>query len=206
MNLAAVAGLPAIPVTSVWYRAIKPGHLATALKYSHTHLFPSRYYEGPTAATPFNIFYLAENPLLARLEVGAMFGSPSEPGGLIANPAGSWLILNAEVRLTRVADLTNVRGSHEALSTTAQELTGDWRGYRQRSAQTSVSSPCGVSPTQELGAALFSSGLFEGFLAISAKLPYQRILGIFPRKLSEAGFVRYRYEDAAGQMQIHEIP
>ena len=116
-----------------------------------------------------NLAAVAGLPAIPQLEVGAIFGSPSEPGGLIANPAGSWLILNAEVRLTRVADLTDVGGSHVALSTTAQELTGDWRGYRQRSAQTSVSSPCGVSPTQELGAALFSSGLFEGFLAVSAK-------------------------------------
>jgi hypothetical protein len=76
MNLAAVAGLPARSIAGVRYRAVDPKYLSTALGYSHTSRFASRYYEGPTAAAPVEIVYLAENPLVALFEVGALFGSP----------------------------------------------------------------------------------------------------------------------------------
>jgi hypothetical protein len=93
MNLAAVAGLPSRPIASIWYRTVEPRHLSTALSYSHTRLFASRYYEGPTAATLFDTVYLGENSLVAQFEVGALLGSPLTPGGLVPNPKGSWLIL-----------------------------------------------------------------------------------------------------------------
>jgi hypothetical protein len=105
MNFATVAGLPSRSITAVWYRAVDPRYLPTALGYSHTRLFASRYYEGPTAGTQFEIVYVAENPLVALFEVEALFGSPLIPGGLIPNPPRSWLTINAQVQLTRVADL-----------------------------------------------------------------------------------------------------
>jgi len=131
MNLEAVAGLPARPVASVWYRAVIPQHLPTALACSHTRLFASRFYEGPTAPEPFETFYLAENPIVAQFEVKALFGSPLTPGGLVSNPACSWLIANVEVQLAKIVDLTVLTVS-QSLLTTAQELTGDWQGYQQR--------------------------------------------------------------------------
>jgi hypothetical protein len=137
---------------------------------------------------PFDVLYLAENPVLALFEVEAMYGSPTVPGGAIPNPACSFVIINAHVQLSRVADLTDVAGSHAPLSTTAQELTGDWRGYHQRSAGTSVPAPLGATPTQDLGAALYATGIFEGFLAISAKLPYQMVLGVFPAHVAPGNF------------------
>ena len=91
MNLAAVAGLGARSIAGVWYRAVDPKYLAAALGYSHARRSASRYYEGPTAALPFDIVYWAENPLVALFEVEALFGSPLTQGGLTANPARSWL-------------------------------------------------------------------------------------------------------------------
>jgi hypothetical protein len=149
---------------------------------------------------------LAENHEVALFEVGALNGSPLIPGGVVANPARSWLMINAQVQLTRVADLTAVPGSHSPLSTSAQELTGDWRGYGQRSANTSVSAPVGAAPTQELGAALHASESFEGFLAVSAKLPYQMVLGVFPGRVAKGNFVRYSFVDSAGQTESLQIP
>jgi hypothetical protein len=105
-----------------------------------------------------------------------------------------------------VVDLTDVPGSQVPLLTTAQELTGDWKGYRQRSGGTSISAPAGIAPTQELGAALYASGLFEGFMALSAKMPYQRVLGIFPQRVDPGNFLRYTYVDAAGRAQTLQIP
>jgi RES domain-containing protein len=206
MNLAAVAGLPSRPIVGVWYRAIDPQHLRAALGYSHTRRFPSRYYEGQNAAATFDIVYLAENPMVAQFEVGALFGSPLTAGGVMANPARSWLTINAQVQLTKVVDLTDVPGAHVPLATSAQELTGDWKGYRDRNASASVSAPVGSAPTQDLGAALHASGLFEGFLAISAKLPWQMVLGVFPGRVGVGSFVRYSYLDPTGNTQTFQIP
>jgi RES domain-containing protein len=206
MNLSAVAGLPCRPLTAVWYRAVDPRFLPTALSYSHARLYPSRYYGGPSLSPAFHVVYFAETPELALFEVAAQFGSPLIPGGLIANPARSWLIINAQVQLTKVVDLTDVNGSHVPLSTTAQELTGDWKHYQVRSSASSVQAPVGIAPTQELGAALHADGSFEGFLTISAKLPYQMVLGVFPGRIISGNFIRYNYVDSAGQTQIFQIP
>jgi len=144
--------------------------------------------------------------MVAQFEVGALFGSPLLAGGVTANPARSWLTINAQVQLTRVADLTDVPGAQLPLLTSAQELTGDWKGYRDRNARASVPAPIGSAPTQELGAALHASRLFEGFLAISAKLPWQMVLGVFPGRVDVGSFVRYSYLDATGSTQTFQIP
>jgi RES domain len=206
MNLANVAVLSACPVASVWYRAIPPGFLSTALSYSHAHRYASRYYQGPTAPVQFNILYLAENQEVALFEAEALFGSPLIPGGVIANPAKSLLVINAQVQLTRVADLTDILGSHQPLSTTAQELTGDWEGYQQRSAMTSIKAPVGASPTQQLGAALYANASYEGFLTISSKMPCQKVIGVFPDRIAKGNFVKYSYQDLAGRRQDLQIP
>jgi hypothetical protein len=205
MNLPAVAGLPSRSIAAVWYRAVDPQYLSAALNFSHTRLSPSRYYDPGTAANPFDILYLAENPLVALLEVEALFGSPAIPGGVTANPARSWLIINAHVQLTKVADLTDVSCAQTPLSTTAQELTGDWKGYRQRSAGGSVPLPVGAAPTQELGEALYAHG-FEAFLTISARMPYQTILAVFPNRVAQGNYLRYNYVDLAGHTQTLHIP
>jgi hypothetical protein len=206
MNLSAVGGLPCRPITAVWYRAVEPQHLPEVLGYSHARRFASRFFEGPHAATPFDILYLAENPLVALFEVGALYGSLLIPGNVVANPAQSWLTINTHVQLTRVADLTDVSGSQIPLSTTAQELTGDWLGYQLRSTSTSVSAPKGIAPTQELGAEIYRSGVFEGFLTVSAKVPYQTVLGVFPERIANGNFVRHSYTDSSGRLRVIQIP
>lgn len=149
--------------------------------------------------------YLCDSPTTAAFEVGALFGDPLKPGGSVPNPANSWATLNVQVQLRRVVDLADVNKVHKPLGTTAQELTGDWRGYRLRNPHTSVRAPVGIAPTQELGAALFASGKFEGFLAISAKLPYQLVLGVFPDRLQDDSFLQFSFVDAAGE-HVFRIP
>ncbi|HEY3939952.1 MAG TPA: hypothetical protein VGL97_21165 [Bryobacteraceae bacterium] len=111
-----------------------------------------------------------------------------------------------EVRLQQIVDLTDVEATHLPLGTTAQELTGDWRGYRLRSPSTSVRAPIGIAQTQALGAVLFACKQFEGFLAISAKVPYSKVLGIFPERLRKGAFLSYSYTDAAGKKRVYRIP
>lgn len=99
-----------------------------------------------------------------------------------------------------VADLTQ-ESQQQLFETTAQELTGDWRGYQQRSPTTPVSQPVGVAPTQALGATLFAVPDLEGFRVLSAKLPYYSNLVIFPQKLQPGSQVVFS-NPATGQRHI----
>jgi RES domain-containing protein len=133
-------------------------------------------------ADQFAALYFGDSPLVAQFEVGAMLGSLT-PGGNMPNPGQSnFVILNVRIILHDVIDLTEVTSTQIPLETNAQELTGDWRGYRSRRRHTAVSEPTGIAPTQELGKALFATGT-EGFRAISAKVPYQKTLTVFTDNL-----------------------
>ena len=98
------------------------------------------------------------------------------------SPHGTWTTLNVNVSLQCVADLTDLV-SQDLLEITAQELTGDWRGYRLRGPGTTVKKPTGSAPTQELGAVLFGVPKLEAFVSLSSKAPYHQTLAIFPQKL-----------------------
>jgi hypothetical protein len=85
------------------------------------------------------------------------------------------------------------------IETTAQELTGDWRGYQQRAAaRSSIQEPVGTAPTQDLGEAVFGVPGIEGFRALSAKLAYHRNLVVFPAKLFKGS--RLEFRDASAHL------
>lgn len=109
-------------------------------------------------------------------------------------------VLNVRVQLPDIADLTQV-SQQGLLATTAQELTGDWYGYQQRSALTSISQPVGTAPTQALGATLYGLAGLEGCLTLSAKVSYHRILVVFPDKLRQGSRVEF-HDPATGQRYV----
>jgi len=110
-----------------------------------------------------------------------MLGSPYATW--VPVPNQNWTILSVSVVLQSIVDLTLI-ATQTTLATTAQELTGDWRGYQLRSASTSVNQPAGIpATTQELGEALHAVRGLEGFVAISAKIPTRKNLIVFPDKL-----------------------
>jgi RES domain-containing protein len=169
MKLAACKRLRLQPINGIWYRAIAARHWKTALRTVQTAQIPGRFNPGKAATTPFEILYLAENPVVALYEVQAIFGPPHQA---IANPHESkWLTVDTRIRLSAVADLT-ATDQQALLETTMQELTGNWDAYAP-----------GEAPTQRLGSALFKTKNVEGFLAISARIPKSRTLIIFPQKL-----------------------
>jgi hypothetical protein len=184
VNLGACADLPTTPEIGVWYRAIPIRHLTTALSSAHTKGATSRFSAGPllSPARQFEILYFAHDHQTALFECGALYGAPHRPGSVVANPAFAPGILNVTVRLQTICDLTDQISAQEPLGTTAQELTGDWEGYQLRNFATSVTIPTGFAPTQELGESLFQRGI-EGFRALSARLPYNRTLIVFPENL-----------------------
>ena len=174
-------------LNSIWYRAVQLHHVAgKALGTAHTKGVASRFSAGNLVKPhrQFEILYLAETHHVALYEVEALLGSPVMGGGPIANPRQTWAVLNVTVRLSQVVDLTVVSEQAKVM-TTAQELTGDWRGYQLRNSGTSVKTPTGYAPTQELGEGLYNSTQVEGFLTISAKVPDRMILVVFPERVRQ---------------------
>jgi RES domain len=98
VNLAACARLPTVPETRTWYRAIQPQFYATSLQTRQTRTIPTRFSAGDAAQPPFELLYLAEDPLVALFEVQALFGSPTSPGGVVPHPRRAYVVLNAELR------------------------------------------------------------------------------------------------------------
>ena len=196
MNLANCSKLPTKAESRTWFRAIQPHFWITALQTSQTRSFPTRYNAGSLSQPQFEVLYLAEDQIVALFEVQALLGSPI-PGSYFPHPRMAWTIINVTVNLHYVADLTGYISSSqtamECIEITAQELTGDWRGYQQRNSRTSVSQPVGIAPTQSLGAALYGIPDLEGFLTISAKVPTSLVLAIFPENLHRRSWVEFYY-------------
>ena len=166
------------PINAIWYRAIATKHWKTALKTDHTPQVTTRFNPGKAAKTPFEILYLGENQLVALYEVGAIFGPPGRP---VSNPAQSkTLTIDVSVILQSVADLTDP-SQQTLLDISTQELTGNWDTY-----------PPGDAPTQRLGAALYATRKVEGILAVSARMPPNKTLVIFPQRLRKGSELVFR--------------
>jgi RES domain-containing protein len=195
VNLSACSALTTTPLTGVWYRALPLLHLATALQTSQTRSIPSRFSAGSGV---FDVLYLCENQFVAFMEVGATFGSLTN---VIPDPAVPWAALNVRIMLNAITDLT---ANVALLQTNAQELTGDWRGYRDRAMGGSiVGVEVGPAPTQDLGYALYRVSGLEGFVTFSAKMPTYRCLVVFPAKLHSTSAVEFF--DPSGNL-AHRIP
>ena len=181
----------------MWYRAVELPHIRTPIDTDHTKATLSRFSPGPNANPPFEVLYLCESPEVAQFEIGAMMGDPLVIGGVLNAPR-SFAVVNVDVLLQRVADLTRV-SQQDLIDTTAQELTGDWRGYEYRArARSPIQEPVGTAPTQDLGEALFGLPGIKGFRALSAKLPYRRNLVVFPEKMFEGS--RLEFRDASAKL------
>lgn len=205
MNLAAVALLPHQAENRTWYRVVGTRYLASAIATAHTVAVSSRFYDSNTAYPQFSSLYVSDSSLVAMFEAQALLGSPTIPGGSVPAPASAWIVLTVQVRLDAVVDLSDV-ASQALLDTSVEELTGDWRGYTQRSAATNVSYPTGTAPTQHLGEAIHrDSRDLEGLLTVSAKVPYNRNLIVFPDHLRANSFVEYVWTDAGGVGRAYKI-
>jgi hypothetical protein len=188
MRLGTCPKLPRGTENRTWFRALEPHFASAPLASAHTIGNPSRFSAGPLALFPFEILYFSENQLITLFEVEALLGSPKK-GTVIPDPHRSWLTINVQTVLQQVADLTAVN-AQQLLGTTVQELTGDWQGYQTRGPATSVKQPVGTAPTQDLGEALSSLGI-EGFRTVSAKVPQQMNLVVFPQNLLKGSQLVY---------------
>jgi hypothetical protein len=145
--------------------------------------------------------YLAADHFVGLFEVDAVLGSPLPGGTVVPNPHSAWTIINVEVRLSRVTDLTDPEAI-ELLETSYQELTGDWKGYSYRPQLPPLRAPDWTNvPTQRLGHALFRVRSLEGFLAPSARDPTKSNLMVFPTKLRRGSYLRFR-DAQSGSEQV----
>jgi hypothetical protein len=199
VNLGACSHLDRAPETGTWFRAVALAHLRTPINTAHTRATISRFSAGRNANPPFEILYLSETPQVALFETGMMAGDPLVVGATLTSPV-SFAIVHVKVVLQKIADLTLV-SQQDLIETTAQELTGDWRGSEHRAApRAPLREPVGTAPTQDLGEALFSVPGVEGFRTLSAKLPYHRNLVIFPQKMFKGSSLEFS-EPSAGLLQ-----
>ena len=138
-------------------------------------------------ASGFALRYLASDPAIALLEVGALYGAYAT-GFVAAPPARRWTVFRYEItRHIDVVDFTDPAYRTNAL-TTVQELTGDWLGYHHRSMGLPASPPPvrngsdRRAPTQRLANTIYTTTNAHGFLAPSAKIPVTANLVLFDNK------------------------
>lgn len=180
VKLSSCGRLDSAPHSGTWYRAIELQFSKAPLRCGHTKTYPGRFTPGNLSSASFSMLYLAEHQALCLHEVEAIYRG--RQNAMIPNPSRPWAIINVDVRLSSVVDLTAPE-SQKLLQTSVQELTGDWAFYN--STRT-------LAPTQKLGVALANVSGVEGFFAPSAKSPDERTLNIFPGKLTKGSFVTFR--------------
>ena len=178
MNLESCDRLQRKPVNSTWFRAVKPQYLDKALNTRYTKKVRSRFSPDGASETPYQVLYLAENPIVAYYEVNAIFGPPSRA---VTDPKNiDYLILHVSVSLHQIVDLSEL-DQRDILDVSAQELTGRWDMYTN-----------GEAPTQKIGrSALQDSGYrrISGNLRETARVSEP---GCLPRKTSSRQSVTLR--------------
>ena len=183
MKLAACGSLATIPLTGTWYRAIQLKFWNSLLATAHTATIPGRFNAGNAAHPGFEILYFAKDHQVALFEVQALLGSPFPGATYVPNPSTSWVVINVDIQLHQIADLTTVP-QRKIVDTTVQELTGDWRGYALRNPHATLRTPIRSNvPTQRLGHALHGVADMEGFLCYAATVATHTNLVAFPKKL-----------------------
>ncbi|MXY51062.1 MAG: RES domain-containing protein [Gammaproteobacteria bacterium] len=143
-------------VPSNWHHAVELRFAGSPLWASPTN--DARFKAG---GTTYPLLHFASDEGTALLEVGV----PGPGSSSVKN----WKVFCVSVHLDQVVDLRGTAG-RDKVSTTVQELTGDWRGYAERTPTTPISSSP-PAPTQALGEALYSRTKCQGFLTPSAKNP-----------------------------------
>jgi RES domain-containing protein len=182
---AALAGVPAQPFSGVLYRAI---FLEALYGFHQTppHALPRPLYNLAAPArgarfTPRNgmaTLYVAEDleTAFAEAHQTSAIVRRRKPGTSL--PTRPTVLVSARAQLDTVLDLS-VPAVQTALATNRAELVRPWRLAQRR----------GVVPTQQLGEAVFDSGLFQAIRYPSARLKGHCCFAIFTDRLTQTAFV-----------------
>lgn len=106
---------------------------------------------------------------------------------LVAARIKNTTVVPVAVNLDAVLDLSDI-GVHALLNSSAQEITGDWRGYEKRGLGLPpplgvLTAPTGLAPTQQLAWDLFQDPRIKGIIGISTKVPTTCCLVVFTHKM-----------------------
>jgi hypothetical protein len=197
MRSAIGAPLPLIGVTGTWYHAATRGYPGRILRLtpsgfkSASGYEPIRFNPGAihSVSSSFETLYLALDNETALFEKRVQHGDPcGDPSALlVAARIKNTVVVPVAVNLDTVLDLSDV-GVRTPLNTSAQEITGDWRGYEKRGLGLPpplgvLTTPIGLAPTQQLAWELFQDRRIKGIISISAKVPTTCCLVVFTHKL-----------------------
>ena len=159
-----------LPITSLpsrtWYRAVDPAFARAA---PHPSVGITRFNDGPSGSPGYRLLYFAPDPVTALYEVEALLGSVFSLA--VPNPFRGSVVTRHAVPPLDIVDL-GVSANRSLVGTTRQELTGDWRAYRQP-----LAAP---APTQALARAVHqANSAAHGILAPSARNPHVNNLIVF---------------------------
>lgn len=191
MNLSGIKNLTPIAVSGIWWRTIQTQHIKSPLQTKHTKTTPGRFHYGTKQNPGWEVIYLTENHFVSLFEVEVMLGSVAPGHTYLPNPSAvGWSFFPVTVNAIAVADLTSPIEIAK-IDTSFQELTGDWNGYESRPLHPSHKGSRPIAPTQQLGRELHNSGLFEGLLTWSSRIPDRINLVLFPKQKQSANIVEY---------------
>ncbi len=142
-----------------------PHHVPSATAYNRFN----------DASGSFALRYFAATPAVALAEAGALYGSPVSGFVAAPPPATSWTVFRYSIQgSVSIVDFTDP--AERAATTTIQELTGDWLGYRLRLIAPAATVPAVLpgtnvtAPTQQLAHRIRAIRA-HGFMVPSAKAP-----------------------------------
>ena len=149
-----------------------------------TATIPGRFNAGIPPHPRFEILFAEDHQV-------ALFRSPGPVGitfiqaTYVPNPSTAWVVINVDIQLSRVADLTRV--SRRLIGTASPGVNWRLAATRQESPPT-LKAPFWTNvPTQRLGHVLHSVPNLEGVLTYSARAAARRNLVVFPSKKLRPG-------------------
>ena len=132
LNLTNCSRLTRRNLTGTWYREVPSQHLSRAILTDHTTKKPTRFAAGSPTKPAHEVLYLSENDIQLPFETRRTFGYLTQPATIVSVPArDAYTRITANVYLTDIADLTDPQQA-DLIFTNAQELTGDWEVYPDR--------------------------------------------------------------------------
>lgn len=195
-------------VAGTWFRSVLLRHAGEGLYAPQSRDIATRFSPGNRGSSQYEILYFSEHPEVSLAEKEFLYNVLALSRASTAEQPQPLVTLPVEVDVQDIADLTHPDQA-DLINTNAQELTGDWRAYGQRTKPYGCTSSThtDLSPTQRIGQALFECGGFQGLKTFSAVKPDRTNLAIFPERLiGTRSKIRYTYVDQGGLWNQMQIP
>jgi hypothetical protein len=191
VKLSGIKTLTPIAISGIWWRSIQTRFIKTPLQTKHTKTATGRFHYGTKQNPGWEVIYLSENHFVSQFEVDLILGSATPGQTFVPNPSAiGWSFFPVTVNASSIVDLTSP-AEIAKIETSIQELTGDWKGYEFRPFHPLQKGVRPIAPTQHLAYEMEKTGLFEGLLTWSSRIPDRKNLVLFPKQKQSANIVEY---------------